>query len=271
MRTLSLFQVDAFASRVFSGNPAAVCPLDQWLPDATMQAIAAENNLSETAFFVPAQDGYAIRWFTPRTEVDLCGHATLASAHVITRHLRPGTRQVDFSSASGPLVVRVDGEVLCLDFPSRPPRRCEPPAGLLAAVGGSPCEVLSAHDALLVFTSEEEVLALRPDHAALCRVDVLGTIVTAPGCQVDFVSRYFAPREGIPEDPVTGSAHCTLVPYWSARLGKKCLRAHQVSARGGELTCEDRGERVLVAGRAVTYLEGRILVEDPVKGAPGWP
>ncbi|MBI5490522.1 MAG: PhzF family phenazine biosynthesis protein [Deltaproteobacteria bacterium] len=257
---IPLFQIDAFAERVFSGNPAAVCPLVSWLPDAVMQAVAAENNLSETAFFVPQDDGYAIRWFTPRTEVDLCGHATLASAHVVLRHLTTGRTAVRFSSQSGPLAVHLAGDLLALDFPSRPPVARPAPAGLAAAVGGAPRETLFARDAMLVYATEDEVRALRPDFARLAALDLFGVIVTAPGRDVDFVSRYFAPREGIPEDPVTGSAHCTLVPYWAQRLRRTTLRARQVSERGGDLFCEDRGDRVSIAGRAVTYLEGTIDV-----------
>jgi predicted PhzF superfamily epimerase YddE/YHI9 len=260
---IPIFQVDAFAARVFAGNPAAVCPVQAWLSDAVMQAVAAENNLSETAFFVPEGDGFRIRWFTPRTEVDLCGHATLASAHVVLRHLRRGWTEVRFASQSGPLAVREEGELLALDFPARPAEVRAAPAGLVAAIGGTPREVLRARDAMLVYGSEEEVRALRPDFARLAELDLFGVIVTAPGSDVDFVSRYFAPREGIPEDPVTGSAHCTLVPYWAGRLGRAKLRARQVSERGGELLCEDRDGRVSIAGSAVTYLEGTIVVQAP--------
>ena len=223
-------------------------------------AVAAENNLSETAFLVPEGEGWAIRWFTPRVEVDLCGHATLASAHVLLRHRTSGRKEVRFSSASGPLAVRLEGDLLALDFPSRPAGIREAPAGLLEAVGGSPRELLFSRDALLVYETEGEVRALRPDFARLAALDLFGVIVTAPGVDADFVSRYFAPGEGIPEDPVTGSAHCTLVPYWAKRLGRTKLHARQVSERGGELFCEDRGDRVSIAGRAVTYLEGSIEV-----------
>jgi len=253
---IRLFQVDAFAERVFAGNPAAVCPLDRWLPDATLQAIAAENNLSETAFFVSREGGHDIRWFTPLVEVDLCGHATLAAAHVILRHLEPGRPDVRFGSASGPLAVRREGELLALDFPSRPPEPCAPLPGLVEALGRVPGEVGKSRDWMVVYECEEDVRTLRPDFGRLAALELFGVIVTAPGAEADFVSRYFAPREGVPEDPVTGSAHCTLVPYWSRRLGQAVLRARQVSARGGELFCEDRGARVRIAGRAVTYLDG---------------
>jgi len=257
---LPLYQVDAFTGRVFSGNPAAVCPLERWLDEATMQAIAAENNLAETAFFVRAGDGYEIRWFTPNLEIDLCGHATLASAFVIFQHLDPMAPAVTFRSKSGPLAVTRNGDRLCLDFPARPPVSCERPPALEAALGRAPREVLRARDYLAVFDREEEVRALAPKMEKIAALDALGLIAAAPGRDADFVSRFFAPRAGVPEDPVTGSAHCTLIPYWSARLGKKKLHALQISPRGGELWCEDRGERVSICGRAVQYLEGTIEV-----------
>jgi PhzF family phenazine biosynthesis protein len=259
---IRLFQVDAFTRRVFAGNPAAVCPLDRWLPDATLQAIAAENNLSETAYFVGAEGEYEIRWFTPASEVDLCGHATLASAHVILRHLAPALAEVRFASRSGPLRVRRTGDRLCLDFPARPPQPCAAPAGMAEALGRSPRELWAARDYMAVFETEDEVRGLAPDLARLAALDRFAVIVTAPGGEVDFVSRFFAPAQGVPEDPVTGSAHCTLVPYWARRLGRTQLSARQVSARGGELLCELRGDRVEMAGHAADYLEGTIELPD---------
>jgi PhzF family phenazine biosynthesis protein len=257
---LSLYQVDAFTSRVFGGNPAAVVPLDSWLPDATLQAIALENNLSETAFFVREKAGWHLRWFTPTQEVDLCGHATLGAAYVLFHHVQPGLERVEFASRSGPLVVTREGDWLVLDFPSRPPQPVAPPLGLIEALGAKPTEVLTSRDVVAVFDTEAQVRALRPDMARVAALDTFAVTVTAPGTDVDFVSRFFAPRAGVPEDPVTGSAHCSLVPYWSRRLGKTRLTARQVSARGGELRCEDRNERVSIAGQAVLYLVGHITV-----------
>ncbi len=257
---LPIYQVDAFASRVFTGNPAAVCPLEKWLEDATLQAIALENNLSETAFLVREGEGYRIRWFTPAVEVDLCGHATLASAHVVFQTLEPARRAVTFASRSGPLSVTREGELLRLDFPSRPPAPCEAPAGFVEALGRPPREVLRARDLLAVYETEAEVRSLAPDFAMLHRIGAFGHIVTAKGSNCDFVSRFFAPNSGVPEDPATGSSHCTLTPFWAKRLGKARLHARQVSSRGGELFCEDRGDRVWIAGRAVKYLEGTIEV-----------
>ncbi len=259
---VALYQVDAFTGRLFGGNPAAVCPLEAWLPEATMQAIAAENNLSETAFFVPEGEGFGLRWFTPAVEVDLCGHATLASAYVIFERLRREAGKVRFLTRSGELVVARDGERLRMDFPARPPQVCEAHADLVPALGGRPWAVLGARDYLVVYETAAEVAALRPDMERLKQVDRFAVIVTAPGEDCDFVSRFFAPSKGVPEDPVTGSAHCTLVPYWSGRLGKRSLYARQISARGGELWCEDAGERVSMAGEAVLYLEGRIRVPE---------
>lgn len=256
---IPIYQIDAFTSERFRGNPAAVCPLEEWLPNELMQKIAAENNLSETAFFVRQADSYQLRWFTPATEVDLCGHATLASAYVISHILKPRLRRIAFTSNSGPLAVEVDGELIRLDFPVDPPRPVDSPPGLQQALGIEPREVLASRiKYLLVLASEAEVRGLSPDMAAIVRLDHNGVIVTAPGAECDFVSRFFAPRLGVPEDPVTGSAHCVLVPYWAARLGKNKLHARQLSPRGGELFCEAHGARVWMAGRAVQYLEGFI-------------
>ena len=257
--TIPIFQVDAFTSRVFGGNPAAVCPLESWLDDATMQAIAAENNLSETAFFVGGGGEYEIRWMTPTAEVDLCGHATLASGWVVMNRLESGRAEVTFASRSGPLKVVRQGELLALDFPARPAAPVEDGETMGAALGRAPRLVLGARrDYLAVFDTEEEVRGLRPDMGKVAALDRHAVIATAPGRDCDFVSRFFAPALGIPEDPVTGSAHCTLVPYWAARLGKDSLRALQVSARGGELFCQQRADRVLIAGRAVPFLSGTI-------------
>ena len=257
---IPIYTLDAFTGRVFHGNPAAVCPLAVWLPDETLQAIAAENNLSETAFFVETKSGYDIRWFTPKQEVDLCGHATLASAHVVLNFLKPGLSSVKFSSKSGVLKVARAGELLALDFPTRIPKPCPPPHGLLEGLGKPPEKTFVSRDVMAVYEDEGDVKTLAPDFARLAEVNAFAIIVTAPGQDVDFVSRFFAPRAGIAEDPVTGSSHCTLIPYWAKRLGKKRLRALQLSPRGGELFCELRGERVSIAGRTVLYLEGTIEV-----------
>jgi PhzF family phenazine biosynthesis protein len=271
---LRLFQVDAFASRVFGGNPAAVVPLERWLDDAVLQAIAAENNLSETAFLVGGDGQYRIRWLTPTCQVDLCGHATLASAWVVFNRIEPGGREVSFASNSGPLRVvaegekppsewpdRLPGDTLALDFPSRPPEAADASLDAVArALGREPAAVHASRDYLALFEREEDVRALRPDMARIAALDRMAVIVTARGSDCDFVSRFFAPSVGVPEDPVTGSAHCTLVPFWAQRLGKTRLFARQLSARGGELWCELRGERVSIAGRAALYLEGQIDV-----------
>jgi predicted PhzF superfamily epimerase YddE/YHI9 len=265
---LPIYQVDAFADKLFGGNPAAICPLPQWLPDATMQAIAAENNLAETAFFVREGGGngdavYALRWFTPTVEVDLCGHATLASAHIVFSFLEPKRESVNFQTLkAGTLTVERRTDLLVMDFPARPPSSVKPPAGLLAALGGKPREVFKARDHLVVYGSAAEVSALTPDFAALGKItDCWAVAATAPGENgVDFVSRFFAPAQGIAEDPATGSSHCTLVPYWAKRLGKTDLDARQLSRRGGALRCELRGDRVNIGGRAVLYLEGQITV-----------
>ena len=259
---LPIYQVDAFAEKLFGGNPAAVCPLPRWLPDATMQAIAAENNLAETAFFVREGADYALRWFTPAVEVDLCGHATLASAHVVFSLLEPDRACVNFRTLkAGTLTVARQADMLMMDFPARPAVAIEPPPGLLAALGGSPREVLKARDHMVVYDSAAEVTALKPDFAALGKVDCWAAMATAPGEDgADFVSRFFAPRQGIDEDPATGSSHCTLVPYWANRLGKRELKARQLSRRVGTLTCALNGDRVAIGGRAVLYLEGQIEI-----------
>jgi PhzF family phenazine biosynthesis protein len=258
---LPIYQVDAFTSRLFAGNPAAVVPLQDWPPDATLQAIAGENNLSETAFFVRDRDVWELRWFTPTAEIDLCGHATLATAAVIFRHIEPARRRVEFRTRkAGTLSVTRHGEELALDFPARPAAPVAAPPALAAALGATPAEVLAARDYLCVFENTEDVHNLRPDFAALARLDRL-VICTAPGVgEFDFVSRFFAPALGIDEDPVTGSSHCTLVPFWAERLGRSHLRAKQVSPRGGELSCALEGDRVTIAGRAAFYLEGWITV-----------
>lgn len=259
---LRQYQVDAFASQPFEGNPAAVCRLDQWLPDALMQAIAGENNLSETAFFVPSERGYALRWFTPVAEVDLCGHATLASAHVLFEHLGHAQPAITFETRSGDLIVdRRDGR-LVMDFPACPPRPCDLPEQLAEGLGRRPVEVLAGDDYLAVFDSEADIRAIEPDHALLAQLDLRGVCVTAPGDTVDFVSRFFGPKVGVPEDPVTGSAHCMLTPYWAGRLGKQVLDARQVSRRGGDLHCELRGDRVLIAGQAITVMTTEIHLPD---------
>jgi len=259
---LPIYQIDAFADAVFGGNPAAVVPLPDWLPDATLQQIAAENNLAETAFLVEESDGYQIRWFTPVLEVPLCGHATLASAAVVFRFVRPGLTKINFSTrTAGPLSVTQDGEILTLDFPSQPLHEVPVPAGLEAALGAKPAQILGRRQLFCVFKNDEEVTALKPDFRLLAAIDADGVIATAPGRDgIDFVSRYFAPHAGIDEDPVTGSTHCLLIPYWAQRLGKARLVARQVSARGGTLFCEDRGDRVSIGGRAQLYLKGMILI-----------
>ena len=250
------FHVDAFASGLFSGNPAGVCILADWLPDQTLQAISAENSLAETAFLVRRAAAYDLRWFTPALEVDLCGHATLAAAHVLFTHFGLQGTDVRFQTQSGQLGVTRDGDKLTLDFPTWPAKKCEAPKGLIEGLGATPTYVAKNRDFLAVFDSIDDVRRLRPDFPTLEKLDALGIIVTAPGRDCDFVSRFFAPRAGILEDPVTGSAHCTLTAYWAERLGKKKLHARQISPRGGELGCELKGDRVSISGRAFTYMTG---------------
>ena len=257
---LRIFQIDAFTDAVFGGNPAAVCPLESWIDDATLQAIALENNLSETAFLVPAKGAYGLRWFTPLAEVDLCGHATLASAQVVFQHLQPGADSVAFDTRSGRLAVSRGADGLTMDFPALAAHPMEPPADLVAGLGAQPTAAYADMDYLALFETEAEVRALAPDQLALGRLDRRGVIVSAPGESVDFVSRFFSPNMGVPEDPVTGSAHCMLAPFWGERLGKTTLVARQISRRGGIVRCELAGERVRLTGRAVQYLEGTITV-----------
>lgn len=257
---IRLVQVDAFTDKTFGGNPAAVCPLERWLPDALLQAIAAENNLSETAYFVPNGEGYGLRWFTPVAEIDLAGHPTLATAWVMINTLGIKRDKIVFHTKIGDtLVVTREGDRLAMDFPARPPA---PKAigDVAAALGAEPVEVLAARDGLAVFAQEDEVRALKPYMAKVAALDGLGLIATAPGKECDFVSRFFAPKHNIPEDPVTGSAHTTLIPYWSKRLGKTEMFARQISARGGEIWCRHRGERVTIAGKCAPYLDGWIEV-----------
>jgi len=257
---IAMYQVDAFTDRLFAGNPAAVCPLEAWLPDATMQAIAAENNLSETAFFVARGDDYDLRWFTPTIETDLCGHATQASGFVVLNRLAPHKSIARFHTRSGLLTVTRRGDRFAIDLPAQPPSPCAMPPKIVAALGREPAQIFGAVKYLAVYDSEAEVAALAPDMTALGDIDRDGVIVSAPGRDCDFVSRYFAPHAGIPEDPVTGSAHCTLAPYWAKRLGKTKLHARQISQRGGELFCELLGDRVVIAGRAALYFEGNIHI-----------
>lgn len=259
---IPIYQVDAFTDHVFGGNPAAICPLESWIPDATMQAIATENNLSETVFFVRDGEGYLIRWFTPAAELDLAGHPTLATAYVIFRFLDPGSERVDFRTVkAGLLTVTRQGDIISMDFPARPPQACAAPPALAAALGKVPVELMAARDYLAVYERAADVAALEPDFGALAKLDRALIVVTAPGeGGIDFVSRCFAPAHGINEDPVTGSAHCTLIPFWAARLGKTQLRARQISKRVGDLYCEHRGERVTIAGKAAFYMQGAIEV-----------
>jgi PhzF family phenazine biosynthesis protein len=267
---LRIWQVDAFTGRRFGGNPAAVVPLEEWLPEELMLAIAAENNLSETAYFVRSGDEYQIRWFTPKQEVPLCGHATLASAYVVLHELSPQRSRVVFDSKSGPLAVERSGDKLAMDFPSNGLEPAAESATLVAALGRAPRELYSGFQWLALYESEAEVRALQPDMAGIVSTGIHGIIATAPGQGCDFVSRFFAPAAGVPEDPATGSSHTRLTPFWAQKLGKTSLHALQVSARGGELWCELVGagtgavardrERVRISGQVTPYLQGVIDV-----------
>ncbi|MEQ9091310.1 MAG: PhzF family phenazine biosynthesis protein [Balneola sp.] len=255
-----IFQVDAFTDHIFGGNPAAVCPLEKWLDEETMQHLAQENNLSETAFFVKNGAEYDLRWFTPEVEVDLCGHATLATAHVLFEHLNYAEAEIRFRTKSGLLIVKREGDRLMMDFPTDDMPQVEPPAVLFQALGIRSDHVFFTDDYMVVLDSEEEVLNLDPDFRLLSEVNARGIIVTATGKEVDFVSRFFAPGAGIDEDPVTGSAHTKLTPYWSRKLGKDILEARQISKRVGELTCRNKGERTEILGNAITYMIGEINI-----------
>lgn len=258
---IPFYQVDAFTDRLFGGNPAGVCPLDKWLSDEVMQKIAMENNLSETAFFVKKGDGFHIRWFTPKVEVNLCGHATLASAHVIFQYLGFTEEIVSFESRSGILNVTKEGELLILDFPANKPTRTALPDDFVQSLNITPVQChRGKEDYLLLYKSQHEIEALVPDFRRLEKVDARAVIVTAPGEKADFVSRFFAPRVGVDEDPVTGSAHAVLIPFWAEKLGKAEMKALQLSRRGGTLFCRLRGDRVDIGGRAVTFLNGEICL-----------
>lgn len=257
--TIPYFEVVAFTNRPFGGNPAGVCVLSEWLPDPAMQAIAAENNHPATAFMIDRGTHFDLRWMTTTVELELCGHGTLASAHVLFQHLGRADSLIRFQSrSSGELTVERDGDRLVLDFPSQSLRECPPPEKLTEGLGAQPSAVFKGNNYLAVFDQEVDVASLLPDFRIIAELDSHGVIATAPGDRCDFVSRYFAPKVGVPEDSATGSAHCALVPYWSQRLGKRILHARQLSMRRGELFCEDRGERVGIGGNAVTYLEGQL-------------
>ena len=254
------FQVDAFTERAFSGNPAGVCLLDRWLPESVLQQIAEENNLSETAFLVGSGGSWDLRWFTPTVEVDLCGHATLAAAFVIFTELGHSDATVNFKTTSGELGASFENGVVMMDFPSRPGQPNAAPSGLINGLGHIPREVRKSRDFLALLGTEEDVRTLTPDLPQLASLDCLGVIATARGSDVDFVSRFFAPGVGIAEDPVTGSAHCTLIPYWAEKLGKQKLTARQLSRRGGTLHCEMRGDRVGIGGRAALYSRAQLQI-----------
>ncbi len=259
---IRFYHIDAFTSRVFAGNPAGVCFLeDGWVEDTILRSIAAENNLSETSFLVPAGGHYDLRWFTPKIEVDLCGHGTLASAFAVFEYKDPKADRVEFETKSGRLSVERRGDLLLMDFPARPPEPCPPPDQLEEILGISPVGVFRSRDLMAVYENEDQIRRLKPDLEKMAGLEIFAVIVTAPGKNSDFVSRFFAPRVGIPEDPVTGSAHSTLIPYWAERLGRKELHAFQLSERGGELFCLHRGDRVSIGGKAVTYLSGTIRIQ----------
>ena len=260
--TLTVYQVDAFAEKVFAGNPAAVVPLQNWLDEKMMQQIAMENNLSETAYVVKTEDGYHIRWFTPEYEIDLCGHATLASAYVIKTFLEPHVHEIHFTTEkAGVLKASAKENLYTLDFPSRMPKESPIPENLLESIGvDKPIEVLRSRDYFVVLADEQSVKNVEPDYTLMKELDTIGVIVTAKGGKGDVASRCFYPGAGIPEDPVTGSAHCNIVPYWAEKLGKTKLHCRQLSPRGGDLQCELRGDRVLMSGRCVLFLKGEIYI-----------
>ena len=257
---IPIYQIDAFSSDVFKGNPAAVCPLSEWLPPETMQSIAAENNLSETAFFVSKGDDYSIRWFTPVSEVELCGHATLGSAYVLFNILGYENDAIRFDSKSGILKVTKQDDWLTLDFPKQPPVPCDMPLELIAAFNVEPIECMVSEDHIAVFENETDIETANPNFEQLKKLDSRGVIITAKSMHYDFVARFFAPKLGVPEDPVTGSAYTQLAPYWASKLGPKKFKAKQMSLRGGEVYCEVVGDRVLISGKAAKYMEGKITI-----------
>jgi PhzF family phenazine biosynthesis protein len=259
---IPIYQVDAFASSVFKGNPAAICVLSDWLSDKTMQNIAAENNLSETAFLVQKGSKYNLRWFTPKVEIDLCGHATLATAFIVFNFIDPSLSFIDFQTKSGMLSVTKSNDLLTMDFPARVANEITPPQNLFKALGKSAKSVLLARDLLVIYDTEADIRAIKPDMAKLMSVkEGFGVIISAKGNNSDFVSRFFGPKVGIPEDPVTGSAHCTLIPYWFEQLKKRNLHAYQLSERQGELFCEYNDTRVKMSGKAFLYMSGEIHVD----------
>ncbi|MCF8994745.1 PhzF family phenazine biosynthesis isomerase [Pseudomonas carnis] len=257
---LDIYQVDAFSHHPFGGNPAAVCPLTEWLPDAQLQQIAAENNLSETAFFVPRGEFYELRWLTPEVEGDRCGHATLAAAWVLIHKLADAPQVLRFATRSGELRVTRNGDELAMDFPAKKPERCEPPHGMLSALGLESAEVFGTDDYIVLVEDEAQVAALAPDFARLKGLPKRGIAVTAKSTRFDFVSRWFGPNVGVNEDPVTGSAHTSLAPFWAERLGKSQLSAEQGGQRKGQLRCELQGDRVIISGKAVLYMQGTIYL-----------
>jgi PhzF family phenazine biosynthesis protein len=264
---IAYFQVNAFTRHTYGGNPAGVCPLTEWLPDKILLEIARENNFAETAFFVARDSVYHLRWFTPAVEVDLCGHATVASAHVLFSELPNARKPPDgstlrFQTRSGQLLAHKRGDLIELDFPSRDPHPCATPEALIHGLGRKPREVVRARDYLALFDSQAEVAALTPDMTQLASLDALGIIATAPGADADFVSRFFAPKVGVPEDPATGSSHSTLIPFWASRLNKSEMFARQISKRGGEFHCRLEGDRVRIGGHALTYCRGEIEIPE---------
>jgi len=258
---IPIYQVDAFTSEVFGGNPAAVCPLTKWIDKDIMQKIAMENNLSETAFFVPKDETFEIRWFTPKVEINLAGHPTLAAAWVIYNELKYKKPVIRFKSPlSGELIIEKDQNLLIMDFPSNEGKVITAPDFLIDGLGAKPVKVIQSRDLLAIFKNQQEVENIKPNFGILEKVETFGIIISAQGDDCDFVSRFFAPRAGINEDPVTGSAHTTLIPYWSKKLNKKKLEATQLSHRKGKLTCEYKGERVKIAGTAKLFMKGEIFV-----------
>ena len=258
--TLQIFQIDAFTSEIFKGNPACVMPLDNWLPDDTLLKIAKENNVSETAFFIKKEDHFYLRWFTPEIEMDLCGHATLATAYCLRNHLNYKKDSVKFDSMSGELVVKFNADYMQMNFPHRKPVKSDLPQNILDSLSIKPIEILKSRDYVLIYDNEDQIKNIKIDKELFDRknIDPGGVVITSIGTKSDFVSRYFVPQCSFFEDPVTGSTHCSLVPYWSEKLNKKKLKSIQLSERGGEMICEDVLNRVLINGKAVTYSEGHV-------------